>query len=120
METADFVIAESARLGRPLDMRLLTNAFADRLQSDDHDAGCSWKDLVTSTLFGGPSVTEEVQPVGVRERKKAGELAVAYELVKLDSKERIRVWRERTKMSPATLYRRLAELRQPDALTPEK
>jgi hypothetical protein len=110
LEVADFIIAESARLNRSLDMRLLVNAFADRLQAEEHHAGCSWPDLVYSTLCGRPSVSDEPVPVGVREQKRMRELEVAREITGLDRQERLRIWRERTGASEPSLYRRLAEL----------
>lgn len=115
-EVAEFIIKESASLGRPLDMRLLVNALADRLQSDDHDAGCGWRDLVASTLRGRPSVVGDVEPMGIRQQRKARELEVARQIVHLPRQERLQVWKEKTDASESSLYRRLAELGRVDAL----
>lgn len=115
MEVADFVIGESGRLGRSLDMRLLINAFADRRQADDHDAGCTWQDLVASTLKGWPSVAGDIEPAGIRKITKARELEISREICGLDTDERLQAWTERTGKSKAALYRRLAELGRIDA-----
>lgn len=115
MEVAEFIIRESARVKRPLDMRLLIDAFADRLQAEDHDAGCHWRDLVASTLRGRPSVVDDVESVGIRKQKKARELDVAREIVSLPRLERLREWKEKTGASESSLYRRLAELAAIDA-----
>ena len=113
---ADYIIDESIRLNRQLDMRLLVNALADRLQVEDHDAGCSWRDLVASTLRGRPSVVDDVEPVGIRQQRKAHELEIARQIVHLPRQERLQEWAEKTGASQATLYRRLAELGRIDAL----
>ncbi len=116
IEVADYIIGESIRLNRALDMRMLINAFADRLQVEDHDAGCSWTDLVFSTICGRPSVLDDVEPVGVREQKRARELEIARELCGLPAQERLREWRRRTGKSRAEMYRREKELGRVDAL----
>jgi hypothetical protein len=116
LEVADFLIRESEGLRRPLDMRLLINAFADRILAEDHESGCGWQDLVASTLHGRPSVVENIEPVGIRRQKKARELEVARQIVQLPRQERLRLWKERTEASESTLYRRLAELGRVDAL----
>lgn len=116
IEVAQFIITESAQLNRALDMRLLVNAFADRLQADDHDAGCDWQDLVYSTLCGRPVVMGDVETAGIRQRNRERELEVARELVGVEPVRRLRIWQERTGKSQATLYRRLSELARADSL----
>lgn len=124
MEVADFVIDESTRMGRQLDMRVLVNALADRLQSDDLDAGCGWQDLVASSLLGRPSVIGNVEPLGVRQQQKDRELAAAREVAGLPRPERLEQWRSMTAeisssgagLSESTMYRRLAELARIDSM----
>lgn len=115
LEVAEFIIAESRQLNRPLDMRLLVNAFADRLQADDHNAGCTWQDLVASGLRGRPAVKGTIESAGIRRRAKVLELGIAREVAGLSPQDRLRIWKEKTGRSQATLYRRLGELGQNDA-----
>jgi hypothetical protein len=116
LEVAEFIISESATLSRPLDMRIFVIGCADRLQVEDCDAGCSWKDLIGSLLRGHPTVAGDIEAVGIREQTKARELAIAREIGGIDPKERLGAWKERTGKSQAVLYRRLAELGRIDAL----
>lgn len=101
---------------------MLINAFADRLQAEDHDSGCTWQDLVYSTICGRPSVAGDVEPVGVRERKMTRELEIARQIAHLPRQERLKTWKEKLGEtggiggSEATLYRRLAQLGRIDAL----
>lgn len=115
LEVADYIIAESANLNRTLDMRLLVNAYRDRLQEEDCDSGCTWQDLVFSTMCGQPSVASDVESVGLREQRKARELEIARQILSLDPVERLAAWQRKAGKSQATLYRRLAELGRIDA-----
>ena len=90
LQVAEFIIAESANLSRPLDMRILVIGFADRLQAEDCDAGCNWQDLVGSLLRGHPTVAGDVEAVGIREQTKARELAIAREIGAVRAQEPIR------------------------------
>jgi len=118
-EVVQFIIGEAARINRRLDMRLMTNAFEDRLQADDLDAGCHWQDLVAARVCERPSVLNDVEPAGVREQKKVARLKIAREIAGLEADERLNKWQELTGASRATLYRCLARLGQLDALDTE-
>ncbi len=87
----------------------------DRLQAEDCDAGCDWQDLVGSLLRGHPTVAGDVEAVGIREQTKARELAIAREIGRLEPKNRVGAWKEKTGKSQSALYRRLAELGRIDA-----
>jgi hypothetical protein len=115
VEVADFVIRESAPLGRPLDMRLYDHGLAARLQFEDHDSGCDWQDMVLSMIRGRPSVRGDIEPAGIRDQKKAQDLEFARQIVDLDPPERLRRWREKTGKSQATMYRYLKKLGKSDA-----
>jgi hypothetical protein len=115
LEVAEFIIAESALSSRPLDMRALILGYADRLQSEDGDAGCGWKDLIRSTLRGRPAVTGDIDPVGSRAARTARELEIAREIAGLARADRLQAWQERAGTSESSLYRRLAELGRRDA-----
>jgi hypothetical protein len=119
MEVAEFIIAESAKISRCLDLRLLTNSLEDRLQVEDFEAGLSWQDLVASRIRERPSITMPVQSFQSQAQKKAQQLEVAREIVALSPEERLRVWGQKVPPpgnSRATMYRRLGELAEADAL----
>ena len=116
MEVAKFIIDESSRINRHLDIRLLVNAFEDRLQVEDFEAGCQWKDLVATRLCERPSLIGPIESVGTRAKKKAKQLEIAREIVGMEPQTRLRAWEEKTGgASQATLYRRMAELAELDA-----
>lgn len=114
-EVAEFIIRQSARLGRRLNLRLLQHGYADRIQADDHAAGLDWQDLVASRIAGEPSIVGSIQPVGIRAQRKTKELAVAREIVAMEPAIRLQRWMDETGKSQAALYRRLAELSKLDA-----
>lgn len=115
-EVAEFIIYHSTRLGRDLDMRLLVNSFADRLQAEDHQSGLSWQDLVLSQVCGRPMVQGSVESASIRVSKLSQELDAAREIVALPPAERVKVWWEKTRLSRATLYRRLRRLAEVDSI----
>jgi len=119
MEIVDLIVGESAKINRHLDLRLLMNSLEDRLQAEDHEAGCSWQDLVASRIRERPSITDQLQPFDMRAQKKRQELEVARAIVELAPEDRLRVWQEKVPPpgnSRPTMYRRLRELAQADAL----
>lgn len=115
LEVVEFIVGESLRINRRLDMRLLVNSFEDRLQVEDLEAGCSWQDLVASRIHDRASIADDVVSVGVRASKRAERLKICREIVGLERLERLRVWREKTGASEATLYRILQQLAEVDA-----
>lgn len=117
LEIAELIIRESARLGRDLDMRLLFNSFADRLQADDHHSGLPWRDLVLSQICERPVVAGDIESASIRKGKLTRELEVAREIVALPPEERLKIWVEKTHASRATLYRRLRKLAEVDAIS---
>lgn len=116
-EVVDFIIQESRRINRRLDLRLLVNSFEDRLQVEDGESGCSWSDLVASRIHERPSILDPIESIATRVSKKMRQLKIARELGGVDPDQRFNVWQERTGgLSRATMYRRLAELASADAL----
>jgi hypothetical protein len=107
-EVCEFVIAESLALFRPLDLRLLTNAFADYLQAREGDAACPWRDLVAARVRERPAAP---RPALSRAGRKSHERQVAREVAAgaADRADRQRLWREQTDKSQASFYRRLTE-----------
>jgi hypothetical protein len=115
-QVAEFVIAESTRLGQRLNMRLLTHGFADRLQADDHDAGLCWQDLVASRISQQPNIVGQIEPVGIRAQQKAEELSLVRTILALEPQVRLRAWQNGTGKSQSALYRRMAEVGAQDAV----
>lgn len=117
LEVVEFILSEAARVSRTLDLRLLTNCFEDRLQAEDHEAALSWQDLVASRVHERASIVGSIQSCSILAKRKAAELEIAREIVTLETEERFRVWQDRTRgASRSTMYRRLSELAQADAL----
>jgi len=110
-EVCEFVIQEAASLRRSLDMRLLINSFNDRLQWEEEDAGCHWKDLVGARLRERPAATQGRTRLQSRESRKQEERTIVADILASakDPQEQKRLWSERTGKSPAAWYRRLAE-----------
>ena len=112
LEVAEYVIAESLALHRPLDMRVLLGSFQDYLQYQAGHAGCHWMDLAAcrlkerATAFSVPPTSGSGIDRLQRDRAIAGEIAEATG----DRQERLRLWKEKTGKSEPTLYRRLAEV----------
>ena len=108
------MIQQSLDTHRTLDMRLLVNSFEDRLQWEEGDAGCHWKDLVqqpgprTPDVFpAGGDADGAGKPPPAQSCKSAREIVSGTE----DRQERRRLWMTRTGKSEQTLYRRIAELK---------
>ncbi len=114
LEVAEFLIAESQRLGCRLDIRLLVDkAFPDFAQWRNGKTETHWKDLVTTTLeeqvlelkyTRGPSAT--------RKTVKADEHQIVRNILAACSTKAARVaaWQEQTRKSERAFYRRLKEI----------
>jgi hypothetical protein len=106
LEVAEYIIRHCFSTNRNLDMRLLINSFADRLQWEAGETTCGWRDMVDCRLL------EQIVPAReTRDQRKERELEVARRIQNLPRAERLRLWREETGgSSEASLYRRLGEL----------
>ncbi len=105
LEVAEFVIDYTLRANRNLDMRLLVNGFADRLQDEAGETECHWHDLLLCRLLERAVPAKES-----RAERLHREREIAAQIKDLPREERLRVWRELTGKSEKALYRRLAEL----------
>jgi len=114
LNVADYIISESRRLNRPLNLRHLQNGLADYLQWSDLDAGCDWRDLISSRLRERPAITTETVSVGIRAQKKQEELDLVRAILCLPPEQRLEQWRQQTGKSKSAMYRRLAELGEVD------
>lgn len=118
LEIVEFVVSESTKVNRDLDLRLLVNSFEDYLQVEELDAGCCWQDLVASRIRERVSIVGPVLSYETRARRKVRELEVAREIVGLSPEARLHAWQERVSPpgnSRATMYRRLNDLAKQDA-----
>jgi hypothetical protein len=106
-EVVDALIERSARIQRPLDLRLAVNAFMDRLQWEHGAAESHWLDLLESRMR-----ERILPPKGRRAMRAEDELAVARRIAHLPTQERLEVWKRETGRSQASLYRRLGEVSQ--------
>ena len=121
IEVCEYLIEESASLARSLDMRLLVNSFKDRIQWEEEDAACHWKDLVAGRLR--ERLTAPQKDVGGgREERRHREQGIVQEILAAtqDRGERVRMWEEHTGKSQAAWYRRLDEVQQTPILPFEK
>ena len=114
LEVAEFVIAESRRLGCRLDIRLLVDkAFPDFAQYRNHNTETHWKDLVLATLE--EQVLELKYTRGrsaARKTVKADEHQIVRDILAACSTktERIAAWQEQTRKSERAFYRRLKDI----------
>ena len=110
-EVCEYLIEQSLTLTRSLDMRLLINSFHDRLQWEERDAACHWKDLVATRLRERPAAPANGLKVGSQRSRKRNEQLIVQEILSTskDPQEQVRLWVERTGKSQAAWYRRRAE-----------
>jgi hypothetical protein len=123
LEVIEYLIAQSAQLQRPLDLRLMENSYSDYLLWQHGHAGCHWHDLVATRLRQLPSYFRHPVATGrerIRQTRDADLDLARYVLeTASDAKERERIWHEVSGgQSRATLYRRRDELRQRGEIDP--
>ncbi len=110
-EVCEYLVHYAKDKGKPLDLRLLDNAFGDRLMYDRGESLTHWRDLVTSRIDAQivePKITPRTRQARlVDERDIAKQI---YDKYPDSREERYRVWKERTGRSERALYRRAAEL----------
>ena len=105
LEVAEFVIGHCLGDNRNLDMRLLVNGLADRLQHEAGETECHWHDLLLCRLMERAVPAKES-----RAERLHREQEIAARIKDMPREERLRAWQDRTGKSEAALYRRLAEL----------
>lgn len=110
-EVCQYLVHYAKEKGKPLDLRLLDNAFGDRLMYDRGESLTHWRDMVTSRI-DAQIVEPKITP-----RTRQARLVDERDIVKQiydkfpDSREdRFREWKERVGRSERALYRRAAEL----------
>jgi hypothetical protein len=108
-EVCEHVVRRCLDTGRNLQIRVLINAFHDRLQDEAGHADSTWQDLVESQLLeeamARPPATER------RAERIARERGIALEInqMALSSAEKQRLWTERTGNCGRGFWRRLRE-----------
>jgi hypothetical protein len=111
LEVCEHLIEQSLSLRRSLDMRLLVNSFHDRLQWEEKDARCHWKDLVAARLRERPTAQNGV-PIS-RDGRKKNEQMIVVDILQAapdDVVQQVRLWSERTGKSEKSWYRRRREV----------
>lgn len=110
-EVCEYLIQESLSLSRPLNMRLLINSFNDRVQWEEADANCHWKDLVAARLRERPTTLPNSVVPGSRVARKQQQYEIVAEILAASQSppEQVRLWSERTGHSQSTWYRRRDE-----------
>jgi hypothetical protein len=105
-EVGERVISRLADLQRSLDVRLLISGFKDYLQYKTGNSGTHWHSLLEGRM------KERVVYPG-RAGQKAEESRVAFEIyrMKLSTKEKVALWKERTGLGQAAYYRALRRLK---------
>lgn len=111
LEVCRFVIERSTQQNRPLNLRDLINAFADRYSYDQGDAVTPWRTLVETRLRR--ESTTASRPLSPQERRERDLDVVAEILAKAKNmKEAERMFEEATGESRSTFYRRKRILEQ--------
>ena len=115
LEVCEFIIEQARGLNRALNVRHLLNGFQDYLQFAECEARCDWHDLVATRLKERPLGLGEVRTLTERVSEKERELALAAELDAsgMSRSEKAVRWQQETGKSEKTLYRRIAEAKQP-------
>ena len=110
-EVCEYITHFAVSKGKPLDLRLLDNAFGDRLMYDRGESQTHWRDLVASRIES--QIIEPRITPRTRQSRLIDERDIAQQIYDKfpDSREdRFREWRERTGKSERALYRRAGEL----------
>lgn len=105
LEGAEFLINHDLRDNRNLDMRLLVNGLADRLQHEAGETECHWHDLLLCRLLERTVPAKKSRAEGLHRERE-----IAAQIKDLPREERLRAWQEKTGRCEAALYRHLTEL----------
>lgn len=110
-DVCEYIVFHASKTGKPLDLRLLDNAFKDRLMYDRGESQTHWRDMVTSRIDAQivePKITPRTRQARlVDERDIAKQI---YDKYPDSREERFREWHERTGKCERSLYRRASDL----------
>ncbi len=105
LEVVDAILQRCTRLRKPLDLRLLVHALADRIQDEDGAAEVGWQELLDVRMHERVVSTS----CGLRQQKNNNEREIARQIVNLPPQERLTVWEQATGKSLSSLYRCLRQ-----------
>jgi hypothetical protein len=108
LEVAHQLIARFQQLQRTPDIRLMINAFKDRLQWANGASTMHWIDLLDSRLK--ERTTTATNHYLSRSARTEQEQEIARRTMHLAPQERLQVWKHETGKSQPALYRRLQEV----------
>jgi hypothetical protein len=113
LEVCEHLIRQSQGLHRQMDVRTLINGFKDFMQWRDYGTGCHWRDMVATRVKERPIALEETMTCVERavEKRRDQDIARKIAATTPDRQERLRLWKEQTNKSQATLYRWLRKLK---------
>jgi hypothetical protein len=112
LKVCEHVIAECRRVNCPLDLRLLDNACMDYLLWENGNANLHWMDLVATRIQqAAVHFRHEVSTLS-REDRKSRERDLVRQILKetADTKDRERLWEERTGKRKTAFYYRKREV----------
>lgn len=107
-EVAEFLIAETRDRNRQLDVRQYTKALQDFRQDRDGFTGCSWKELVRTSLCKSLMVEVKTPPKTHRMERDREKVREAMSLYPGDTRKQI----EFSGLGKSTFYARRAELKR--------
>jgi hypothetical protein len=107
LEVVRAVVGRSQKMKRNLDLRLMVNAFRDRLQWENGEAETHWEDLLESRMQ--EKVVAPARGPGLKAQEHARELDVLRRIIHLPRQERLDAWKRETGKSQPTMYRRMAD-----------
>ena len=118
-EVLSFLAEEATRVGHPIDMRLVVQAYEEYCQFENSDSRVHWQDHVRALVTQRPPRRFE-HPVDMtgssrvelqeRDRQIVREILAKTQ----DASEQVRLWHERTRKGKSMFYERRAEVQRMD------
>jgi hypothetical protein len=121
VEVLMFLAGEAANVGHPIDMRLVKQAYEEYAQFQNGDSHVHWEDHVRALVAQGPPrrFSHPVDLSGstraeVQERDRDIVRKILDETRDGDTREQLRLWRERTGKAKSMFFVRRNEVQQLD------
>ncbi len=116
-EVLAFLTEEAARVGHPIDMRLVFQAYEEYCQFQNSDSRVDWRDHVLALVtqrpprrFAHPVDLSGSTRAELQERDRQIVRAILAETG--DAAEQLRLWRERTRKGKSMFYERRSEVQK--------